>query len=72
VATAYGIISVSISQEAEISDVVKWMWNEENHDKPVLVQVMIDPYTNTYPKIAFGKPITEMEPYASPIEMEGT
>jgi acetolactate synthase-1/2/3 large subunit len=48
------------------------MWNEENHDKPVLVQVMIDPYTNTYPKIAFGRPITEMEPFAKPIEMEGT
>jgi acetolactate synthase-1/2/3 large subunit len=34
--------------------------------------VEIDPKTNTYPKIAFGRPITEMEPFATPIEMEGT
>ena len=33
---------------------------------------MIHPQTNTYPKIAFGRPITEMEPFAQPIEMEGT
>ena len=43
-----------------------------NKDNPVLLQIMIDPQTNTYPKIAFGKPITEMEPFAKPIEMEGT
>jgi acetolactate synthase-1/2/3 large subunit len=72
VAAAYGISSISISQEAEIADAINWVWNDENYDKPVLVQVMIDPYTNTYPKIAFGKPITEMEPFATPIEMEGT
>jgi acetolactate synthase-1/2/3 large subunit len=48
------------------------MWNEKNKNSPVLLQVMIDPYTNTYPKIAFGKPITEMEPFAKPIAMEST
>jgi hypothetical protein len=29
-------------------------------------------YANAYPKIAFGRPITEMEPFAKPIEMEST
>lgn len=45
---------------------------KENKTKPLLLQVMIEPFTNTYPKIAFGKPITEMEPFSKPIEMEGT
>jgi acetolactate synthase-1/2/3 large subunit len=72
VSKAYEINSITINTEEEVEDAMKWMWNEENHDKPVLVQVMIDPYTNTYPKIAFGRPITEMEPFAKPIEMEGT
>jgi acetolactate synthase-1/2/3 large subunit len=72
VAKAYEIDSITINSEAEIEEASKWMWNEENADKPVLLQVMIDPHTNTYPKIAFGRPITEMEPFAKPIEMEGT
>ncbi|MGN8071702.1 thiamine pyrophosphate-binding protein [Mucilaginibacter sp. 22184] len=72
VAKAYEINSITISKEEEIEDAVKWMWNDTNKDAPVLLQIMIDPYTNTYPKIAFGKPITEMEPFAKPIEMEST
>ncbi|MDB5141282.1 MAG: acetolactate synthase [Mucilaginibacter sp.] len=72
IAIAYGINSITITEEAQMENAVKWMWNETNVDKPVLLQVMIDPHTNTYPKIAFGKPITEMEPFAKPIEMEST
>ena len=72
VAIAYGIDAKTISTTEETEAAVKWMWNDENSNKPVLLQVMIDPHTNTYPKIAFGKPITEMEPFAKPIEMEGT
>lgn len=72
VAKAYGINSITINKPEEIANAVDWIWNEENSAQPVLLQVMIDPYTNTYPKIAFGKPITEMEPFSKPIEMEGT
>jgi acetolactate synthase-1/2/3 large subunit len=72
VAKAYDIDAITVSDEAEIEEAVKWMWNDTNHNHPVLLQVMIDPHTNTYPKIAFGKPITEMEPFAKPIEMEST
>jgi acetolactate synthase-1/2/3 large subunit len=72
VAIAYGINAKTISATEETEAAVKWLWNDENMDKPVLLQVMIDPHTNTYPKIAFGKPITEMEPFSKPIEMEGT
>lgn len=72
VAIAYGINSKTISKSEETEDAVKWLWNEENHDQPVVLQIMIDPHTNTYPKIAFGKPITEMEPFSAPSEMEST
>jgi len=72
VAVAYGIKAKTISEPEEIEEATKWLWNSENDGLPVVLQVMIDPHTNTYPKIAFGKPITEMEPFAKPIEMEST
>ncbi|WDF54704.1 thiamine pyrophosphate-binding protein [Mucilaginibacter sp. KACC 22063] len=72
VAIAYGIGAKTIKKEEEVEEALQWLWNVENHDKPLVLQVMIDPHTNTYPKIAFGKPITEMEPFAAPIGMEST
>ncbi|MBF4492908.1 thiamine pyrophosphate-binding protein [Flavobacterium sp. MR2016-29] len=72
VAIAYGIEAKTIENSNEIENAVDWLWNNENEDKPQLLQVMIDPHTNTYPKIAFGRPITEMEPFAKPIAMEAT
>ncbi|SMO61396.1 thiamine pyrophosphate-binding protein [Solitalea koreensis] len=72
VAKAYGLGTKTISTTEEIDQAVKWLWDNDNSDKPLLLQVMIDTHTNTYPKIAFGKPLTEMEPFAKPIEMEGT
>lgn len=72
VAIAYGIDALTIQTPDEIEEACNWLWNDENKNKAQLMQVMIDPHTNTYPKIAFGKPITEMEPFAKPIEMEGT
>jgi len=72
IAGAYGIDSLTVESPDELENAINWLWSEENKDKPQLLQVMVDPHTNTYPKIAFGKPITEMEPFAKPIEMEGT
>lgn len=72
VAKAYNISSKTITHEHEMVDAFNWMWEGSNADLPVLIQVMIDPHTNTYPKIAFGRPITEMEPMAKPIGMEST
>lgn len=72
IALAYTIVSKTIIAEDEIVEAVDWMWSEENKNKPILLQVMIDSHTNTYPKIAFGKPITEMEPFSKPIAMEST
>jgi acetolactate synthase I/II/III large subunit len=72
VAIAYGIDAMTIENSNEIENATAWLWNNENTAKPQLLQVMIDPHTNTYPKIAFGRPITEMEPFAKPIGMEAT
>jgi len=72
ISQAYGIDAKTIEGENEIEEAAKWLWSEENENRPLLLQVMIDPYTNTYPKIAFGKPLTEMEPFSKPIAMEGT
>jgi acetolactate synthase-1/2/3 large subunit len=69
---SYGIISKTIENEEEVFDAIQWLWCEENINKPMLLQVLIHPLANAYPKIAFGKPITEMEPFCKPIDMEGT
>lgn len=72
IGTAYGINSRTISAPEEVIQAVHWLWSNPNINEPMLLQVMVDPHTNTYPKIAFGKPITEMEPFATPLGMEGT
>jgi acetolactate synthase-1/2/3 large subunit len=72
IATAYGIKSKTINNKSQCDNALRWLWNSENVSQPVLLQVMIQPLTNVYPKIAFGRPIIEMEPFAKPIEMEGT
>jgi acetolactate synthase-1/2/3 large subunit len=70
VAKAYTINSCTVNNENEIEEGLKKCWGEPN--EPFLLQVMIDPYANAYPKIAFGHPITEMEPFVKPIGIEST
>jgi acetolactate synthase I/II/III large subunit len=70
IANAYGISSSTIGNPADISKAIKNIW--EKPLEPFLLQVMIDKSLNAYPKIAFGRPITEMEPFVKPIDMEST
>lgn len=70
IAQAYGIQSLTIDKPKDVMSALKQMWKDPQ--TPFLLQVMINPLVNTYPKIAFGLPITEMEPLAKPIAMEGT
>lgn len=67
---AYGISSKTISETNQIDEGMQFLFSDV--EKPVLLQVMIHSKANAYPKIAFGKPITEMEPFSQPIAMEGT
>ena len=70
VSTAYGIDAHTVADPAEVEDAIEWLWRDPS--KPQLLQVMVDTYANAYPKIAFGRPLTEMEPFAKPIAMEST
>jgi acetolactate synthase I/II/III large subunit len=70
VAQAYGIASASVRNESEIQAGLRSLW--EHPTLPALIEVTIDTFTNVYPKIAFGRPLTEMEPDAQPIAMEST
>jgi acetolactate synthase-1/2/3 large subunit len=69
VASAYGIPSRGIETEEHADEALSWLLSEPG---PALLDVQISPEANAYPKIAFGRPITEMEPFATPIGMEST
>ncbi|MEX0332237.1 MAG: thiamine pyrophosphate-binding protein [Puniceicoccaceae bacterium] len=70
VSEAYGIPAMTIEEESQVPAALDFFW--KNPEGPVLLQVMLDPEGNVYPKIAFGHPLTEMEPEFKPLEMEGT
>ena len=70
VAESYGIAAGTVDREEDLEDALASLWADP--EKPALLQVMIDTYANAYPKLAFGQPMTEMEPLAKPLEMEGT
>jgi acetolactate synthase I/II/III large subunit len=70
VAEAYGIPAQTVTQANDLTSALEWLWEEPQ--TPQLLQVMIGTEVNVYPKIAFGQPITGMEPEYQPLEMEGT
>jgi len=78
VAAAYGIPSQRLEanggnakeQEQSVRSALSWLWQDQAG--PALLEVTIPMQANVYPKLAFGRPITEMEPDAKPTEMEGT
>ena len=70
VAAAYGIAAQHGATTPTTSGSPARLWRDPA--APGLLEVAVDTYANAYPKLAFGKPITEMEPFAKPIAMEGT
>src|ERR1035437_3284999 len=70
VAEAYGIPGRRIAHPAEVTEALRWLWRDPL--APMLLEVDIASTANVYPKMAFGRPITEMEPIFKPKEMEGT
>lgn len=59
VAHAYGIPACTINRPDEIKHALAWMRNQKG---PSLLQVMLDPQTDLYPKVKFGSPLSEMDP----------
>ncbi len=70
ISSAYGICSMTVDTPGQTGAALRWLW--ERPEEPRLLQVMVDTFTNTYPKIAFGRPIGEMEPFSKPTEIEST
>jgi acetolactate synthase-1/2/3 large subunit len=70
VSSAYGIAAATVEAPEKVDAALQWLWRDPA--QPALLQVIIDPMANAYPKLAFGKPITEMEPFSKPLGMEAT
>ena len=70
VAGAYGIAALRVDDPTDVAGGICAMW--EHPAQPFLLEVMVPMQANAYPKMAFGRPMSEMEPLAKPIEMEGT
>ena len=70
ISEAYTIPARTVRHADEVASALEWLWSAPS--SPALLNVMIDSSVNVYPKLAFGRPITEMEPFSKPIGMEGT
>jgi acetolactate synthase-1/2/3 large subunit len=70
VACGYGLDSMTVSDPAKVDGALHWLWQDPA--RPQVLQVMIDTFSNSYPKVAFGRPVSEMEPFSKPTEMEST
>lgn len=70
VAGAYGIAAKTIERIDEVPEALSFFWN--NPSEPCVLVARIAGEGNVYPKIAFGYPLTHMEPEVEPLEMEGT
>jgi acetolactate synthase-1/2/3 large subunit len=70
VAQAYGIAASEVNDSAAVEAALDALWKDPS--APYLLELHIAMNTNVYPKMAFGRPISEMEPFAKPLAMEGT
>ena len=60
VARAYGIDAHTVRHAVEVEDALARLWADPM--KAALVEIKIDTFANAYPKVAFGEPISVMEP----------
>lgn len=60
IAEAYGVDAADVKDDADLQDALAWLWSDPA--RPALLRVRIDPSANAYPKMAFGRPITDMDP----------
>jgi acetolactate synthase-1/2/3 large subunit len=71
VAQAYGIEATTVRDtEQSLRRGLSRMWADPS--TPFLLQIELAPMTNAYPKIAFGYPVSQMEPLVTPLGMEDT
>ena len=70
VGKAFGIESFAVKEPEALDAAVRKLWADPA--APFLLEVAVDTFANAYPKLAFGHPISQMEPFAQPLDMEGT
>ncbi|MCX6905876.1 MAG: thiamine pyrophosphate-binding protein [Verrucomicrobia bacterium] len=70
VAAAFGLESRRLEAPDQVDEALRWLWSKPR--QPMLLEVAIATSANVYPKMAYGRPITEMEPFFKPKGMEGT
>lgn len=59
VAEAYGVPARMVDQDEGVASAFEWLAGAEG---PALLRLVIPTEANAYPKVAFGRPIAEMEP----------
>jgi acetolactate synthase-1/2/3 large subunit len=69
-AGAYDIEAATVSDPSGVPEALERLWRDPT--APFLLRVEVDTFANALPKLAFGRPISEMEPFARPLDMEGT
>jgi acetolactate synthase-1/2/3 large subunit len=70
VARAYGIEGHTVHDPEAQRAGLDALWRDPL--SPALLDLRVYTFANAYPKLAFGRPISEMEPLAQPLEMEST
>lgn len=70
VAKSYGLQAGLLTDPADATGQIDRFWQDPT--EPYLLEVEVGLTVNAYPKLAFGRPISEMEPFAKPVEMEAT
>jgi acetolactate synthase-1/2/3 large subunit len=70
VARAYRIEATYAREVAGVAPALERMWRDPL--EPFVLHVEIDTFANAYPKLAFGRPISEMEPLVKPTAIENT
>jgi acetolactate synthase I/II/III large subunit len=66
ISKAYGIDACMIGNKDDVTRGLQELWADPMN--PFLVEVSIDTFANAYPKIAFGHPLSEMEPSDRPAD----
>ena len=64
IAKAYDIEFFNVNHTEEIETGLEKLWEKPN--LPFLLEISVDLYTNVYPKMMFGYPMTNMEPEIIP------
>lgn len=70
VAAAYGLAAANVRSPADMESGLESLWRDPM--EPYLLEVEVEPMTNVHPKVAFGRPLSDMEPEVKPLDVEGT